>query len=329
MPAPLHEWLVAVGPALGAVESLQTTLGAFRADNIGEWRKSMPGDRNHGFVSTLFFFDSWWRQLSEGWPYGQVRKHLFDNHATTAVDPRVAEAMWPYVVEISKPRLVGTWMIAKEAVQLLGRGGGVLGATPKEVIFTSGATESTNLAIVGAARANAHAGKHLILSTEHKATWMPVPPWSARFEVTVLPVQANGLVDLELLQSTLRNDTLLVSVLMANNEIGVLQPVNEIGEMCRERGILFNTDVAQATGKVEVDVQQMKVDLVSVTAHKMHGPKGLVPMCVVVVREWFYDSWRWPGEGASVWHLANPSDCGSGQGLFVCKKLWRTEKSQE
>jgi cysteine desulfurase len=212
---------------------------------------------------------------------GKSGSIYLDNHATTAVDPRVAEAMWPYVVEnFGNPASSGHafgW-IAKEAVELAREEvAALLGATPKEVIFTSGATESTNLAIVGAARANAHAGKHLItLSTEHKATLDACTSLEREgFEVTVLPVQANGLVDLELLQSTLRNDTLLVSVLMANNEIGVLQPVNEIGEMCRERGILFHTDVAQATGKVEVDVQQMKVDLVSVTAHKMHGPKGV------------------------------------------------------
>ena len=204
-----------------------------------------------------------------------------DNHATTAVDPRVAKAMWPYLTDnYGNPASSGHafgWA-AKEAVELAREEvAELIGASPKEVVFTSGATESTNLAILGAARANAHVGKHLItLATEHKATLDACSALEAEgFEVTVLPVLPSGLVDLKLLKSTVREDTLLVSILMANNEIGSLQPVADIGAFCREKGVLLHTDVAQATGKVAVDVRSLQVDLVSITAHKMHGPKGV------------------------------------------------------
>lgn len=209
------------------------------------------------------------------------RPIYLDNHATTPVDPRVAEAMWPYLTEhFGNPASTGHsygWA-AKEAVELAREQvAELIGATPKEIVFTSGATESTNLALIGAARANAHKGKHLLtLSTEHKATLDACSALEPEgFEATVLPVLASGLVDLDVFTAALRPDTILVSVLMANNEIGTLQPVAEIGAICRERGILFHTDIAQATGKLSVQVAEIAADLVSITAHKMHGPKGI------------------------------------------------------
>jgi cysteine desulfurase len=189
--------------------------------------------------------------------------------------------MWPYLVDhFGNPASTGHsfgW-VAKEAVELAREQvADLIGASPKEIVFTSGATESTNLALIGAARANAHKGKHLVtLATEHKATLDTcVALESEGFESTVLPVLASGLVDLDVFRAALRPDTILVSVLMANNEIGTLQPVAEIGKICRDQGILFHTDVAQATGKCPVQVQEISADLVSITAHKMHGPKGV------------------------------------------------------
>jgi cysteine desulfurase len=209
------------------------------------------------------------------------RPVYLDNHATTPVDPRVAEAMWPYLIDhFGNPASTGHsfgWT-AKEAVELAREQvADLIGASPKEIVFTSGATESTNLALIGSARANVHKGKHLVtLATEHKATLDACEALESEgFETTVLPVLASGLVDLDVFRAALRPDTILVSVLMANNEIGTLQPVAEIGKICRERGILFHTDVAQATGKCAVQVQEISVDLVSITAHKMHGPKGV------------------------------------------------------
>ena len=204
-----------------------------------------------------------------------------DNHATTAVDPVVAEAMWPYLTEhFGNPASSGHaygW-VAKEAVELAREHvAALIGATPKEIVFTSGATESTNLAIIGTARANAFRGKHVVtLATEHKATLDACEALVLEgFEVTVLPVMTSGQVDMAQLEASLRKDTVLVSVLMANNEIGTILPIAEIGVICRERGIVFHTDVAQATGKLPIDVGAMSVDLMSITAHKMHGPKGV------------------------------------------------------
>ena len=189
-----------------------------------------------------------------------------DNHATTAVDPRVAEAMIPYLTEhFGNPASSGHALgwFAKEAVELAREEvASLVGASPKEIVFTSGATESTNLAIIGAARANQHRGKHLItLASEHKATLDACAALESEgFETTVLPVQESGRLDLQVLLDAIREDTILVSVLMANNEIGSLQPMVEIGEICRSRGILFHADVAQATGKVEVSVGEMCAD---------------------------------------------------------------------
>jgi cysteine desulfurase len=152
-----------------------------------------------------------------------------------------------------------------------------IGATPAEVIFTSGATEANNLAIKGVAEAYFAQGRHIVtVQTEHRAVLDPCRYLEGLgFEVTYLPVQPDGLVDLETLATALRPDTILVSVMAANNEIGVLQPLGEIGALCRDRGILFHTDAAQAIGKIPLDVEAMQVDLMSLTAHKVYGPKGI------------------------------------------------------
>jgi cysteine desulfurase len=152
-----------------------------------------------------------------------------------------------------------------------------IGATPAEVIFTSGATEANNLAIKGVAEAYFNQGRHIVtVQTEHRAVLDPCRYLEGLgFEVTYLPVQSDGLVDLETLATALRPDTILVSVMAANNEIGVLQPLGEIGALCRDLGILFHTDAAQAIGKIPLDVEAMQVDLMSLTAHKVYGPKGI------------------------------------------------------
>ena len=204
-----------------------------------------------------------------------------DNAATTRVDPRVAEKMIPYLTEIygnpaSSSHAFG-W-VAEEAVETArGHIADLLHADSKEIIFTSGASESDNLAIKGAAHFYQSKGKHLItVKTEHKAVLDTMRELEREgFEVTYLDVQENGLIDLNVLKAALRDDTILVSVMWVNNEIGVIQDIDAIGEICRERGIVFHVDAAQAAGKVEIDVTKTKVDLLSLSAHKIYGPKGI------------------------------------------------------
>ena len=204
-----------------------------------------------------------------------------DNAATTRVDPRVAEKMIPYLTEIygnpaSSSHAFG-W-VAEEAVETArGHIADLLHADSKEIIFTSGASESDNLAIKGAAHFYQSKGKHLItVKTEHKAVLDTMRELERQgFEVTYLDVQENGLIDLNVLKAALRDDTTLVSVMWVNNEIGVIQDIDAIGEICRERGIVFHVDAAQAAGKVEIDVTKTKVDLLSLSAHKIYGPKGI------------------------------------------------------
>ena len=204
-----------------------------------------------------------------------------DNAATTRVDPRVAEKMIPFLSEIygnpaSSSHSFG-W-VAEEAVEnARAQIADLLHADSKEIIFTSGASESDNLAIKGAAHFYQSKGKHLItVKTEHKAVLDTMRELERQgFEVTYLDVQENGLIDLNVLKAALRDDTILVSVMWVNNEIGVIQDIDAIGEICRERGIVFHVDAAQAAGKVEIDVTKTKVDLLSLSAHKIYGPKGI------------------------------------------------------
>jgi cysteine desulfurase len=204
-----------------------------------------------------------------------------DNNATTQVDPRVFEAMTPFFLEhfgnaASKSHAFG-WT-AEEAVDYAREQvAKIIGANSKEVIFTSGATESNNLAIKGVFEMYAAKGNHIItLVTEHKAvldTCKHLEKLGA--EVTYLPVAEDGLVNMEHLEAAIRPTTILVSVMFGNNELGVLQPIREIGALCRKHGVLFHTDATQAVGKIPVDVMADNIDLLSFTAHKMYGPKGI------------------------------------------------------
>lgn len=204
-----------------------------------------------------------------------------DYSATTPVDPRVAEKMIPYLCQkfgnpASRSHSFG-WeaeAAVEEAREEVAR---LVNADAKEIVWTSGATESNNLALKGVAQFYGGKGKHLVtVKTEHKAVLDTCRELERQgFEVTYLDVQENGLLDLEVLQSALRPDTILVSVMFVNNEIGVIQPIPEIGEICRARGILFHVDAAQATGKVVIDLATLKVDLMSFSAHKTCGPKGV------------------------------------------------------
>ncbi|WP_205230042.1 IscS subfamily cysteine desulfurase [Azospira oryzae] len=204
-----------------------------------------------------------------------------DYSATTPVDPRVAEKMIPFLVEkfgnpASRSHSYG-WEAEAAVEEAREQVAALVNADPKEIVWTSGATESNNLAIKGAANFYAGKGKHIItVKTEHKAVLDTVREMERQgFSATYLDVQENGLIDLEVLKAAIRPDTVLVSVMFVNNEIGVVQPIAEIGEICREKGIIFHVDAAQATGKVDIDLDKLKVDLMSFSAHKTYGPKGI------------------------------------------------------
>lgn len=204
-----------------------------------------------------------------------------DNHATTPVDPRVLEVMLPYFTNqfgnaASRNHSFG-WQAEQGVDTAREQVAALINATPKEIIFTSGATESDNLAIKGVAEMYREKGNHIITAvTEHKA----VLDTCKRLEkhgcqVTYLPVSKEGLIDLDELRATITDKTVLITIMYANNEIGVLQPIEEIGKIAKEKKVLFHTDAVQAVGKVPFDVQKMNVDLASISAHKMYGPKGV------------------------------------------------------
>lgn len=204
-----------------------------------------------------------------------------DNSATTPVDPRVAEKMIPYLCEqfgnpASRSHAFG-WQAEAAVEAARAEVAALLNADLKEIVWTSGATESDNLAIKGAAHFYSGKGKHIItVKTEHKAVLDTCRELERQgFSVTYLDVMENGLIDLDVFKAVLQPDTILVSVMFVNNEIGVIQPIAEIGEICREKGIIFHVDATQATGKIEIDVGRLKVDLMSLSAHKVYGPKGI------------------------------------------------------
>ena len=204
-----------------------------------------------------------------------------DNHATTPLDPRVLEAMLPYFNErfgnaASRNHQFG-WE-AEQAVETAREQiAKLIGASAKEIIFTSGATESDNLAIKGVAEMYREKGNHIITAvTEHKAVLDTCKRLEKQgYRVTYLPVQADGLISLDDLKRAIDDKTILVSIMAANNEIGVIQPIDEIGAICKERGVLFHTDAVQAAGKVPIDVNKSNIHLASLSAHKMYGPKGV------------------------------------------------------
>ncbi len=204
-----------------------------------------------------------------------------DYSATTPVDPRVAQKMIPFLTEhygnpASRSHAFG-WKAEEAVEEAREHVAALVRCDAKELVWTSGATESINLALKGAAEFYKTKGKHLVtVKTEHKATLDTMRELERRgFEVTYLDVEPNGLVDFAKLEAALRKDTILVSVMFVNNEIGVIQDIPKIGELCRGRGILFHVDSAQATGKCDIDLQALKVDLMSFSAHKTYGPKGV------------------------------------------------------
>ncbi|HQR04734.1 MAG: IscS subfamily cysteine desulfurase [Proteobacteria bacterium] len=205
-----------------------------------------------------------------------------DYSSTTPVDPRVAAKMIPYLTEhfgnpASRSHAFG-WEAERAAEEAREQVAALLNADAKDIIWTSGATESNNLAIKGAAHFYAESkGRHIItVATEHKAVLDPFKELERQgFEATYLQPQENGLITIEQFRAALRPDTVLASVMAVNNEIGVIQPIAELGEICREKGVIFHVDAAQATGKMPIDLQKLKVDLMSLSAHKTYGPKGI------------------------------------------------------
>jgi cysteine desulfurase len=204
-----------------------------------------------------------------------------DYSATTPVDPRVAQKMIPYLTEMfgnpaSRSHPYG-WTAEQAVEEAREHVAALLGADSREIVWTSGATEGNNLAIKGAAMFYKDKGRHLITQkTEHKATLDTCRELERQgFEVTYLDPEPNGLVDLEKFRAAIRPDTIVASIMMVNNEIGVIQPIAEMGEICRDKGVIFHCDAVQAAGKVEINLQTLKVDLLTVTAHKVYGPKGI------------------------------------------------------
>jgi cysteine desulfurase len=209
-----------------------------------------------------------------------------DNHATTRVDPRVVQAMLPFFdTQFGNAGSISHafgWQARDAVDDARANIAAAIGAEPKDIVFTSGATESNNLAIRGVCERPKRVGNHLVsVVTEHKAVLDPLARLARRgFDVTLLPVRSDGdraagLIDLDQLTAAIRDETLLVSVMLANNEIGAIPPLAEIGRICKEKGVLLHSDATQAVGKIPVDVEALQVDLLSFSAHKMYGPKGI------------------------------------------------------
>jgi cysteine desulfurase len=224
-------------------------------------------------------------QSHEPLPAGVKLPIYMDNHATTPLDPRVLEVMMPYLTGIFGNAASRNHSFGWEAEQGVEKAreqiAKLIGATSKEIIFTSGATESTNLALKGVAEMYRERGNHIITQmTEHKATLDTCKRLEkSGFRVTYLPVKADGLIDMADLEAAIVTEgpekTILVSIMYANNEIGVIQPIQAIGKLCHDKGIIFHTDAVQAVGKIPVNVQTDNIDIMSLTSHKLYGPKGV------------------------------------------------------
>ena len=218
---------------------------------------------------------------NEPLPAGVKLPIYMDNHATTPMDPRVLEAMMPYMTGIFGNAASRNHSFGWEAEQAVDKAreqiAKLIGCTAKEIIFTSGATESNNLAIKGIAEMYRERGNHIITEvTEHKAVLDTCKRLEKQgFRVTYLPVKGDGLVDMEELERAMDDQTILVSIMYANNEIGVIQPVKEIGELCHKKGVIFHTDAVQAVGKIPVNVIADNIDVLSLSGHKVYGPKGV------------------------------------------------------
>ncbi len=218
---------------------------------------------------------------NEPLPAGVKLPIYMDNHATTAMDPRVLESMMPYLTGIFGNAASRNHSFGWEAEQAVDKAreqiAKLIGCTAKEIIFTSGATESNNLAIKGIAEMYRERGNHIITEvTEHKAVLDTCKKLEKQgFRVTYLPVKGDGLVDMEELERAMDDQTILVSIMYANNEIGVIQPVKEIGELCHKKGVIFHTDAVQAVGKIPVNVIADNIDVLSLSGHKVYGPKGV------------------------------------------------------
>ncbi len=212
----------------------------------------------------------------------EIKKPIYlDYQSTTPLDPKALEAMMPYFTEnFGNPhsRSHSFGWAAEEATDIAREQvADLIGANPKEIIFTSGATESNNIAVKGIAEFHKNQKNHIItLTTEHKCVLESVRYLEQHgFQTTFLPVQKNGLVDLNILKAAITDKTILISVMAVNNEIGVIQPLKEIGQICRDKGVYFHTDAAQAFGKIPLDVNELNIDLMSISAHKIYGPKGI------------------------------------------------------
>lgn len=266
------------------------------------------------------------------------RPIYLDSHATTPVDERVMTAMMPYFMEYfgnsgSINHQYG-WEAEAGIKQAREQIAAAINATPEEIVFTSGATEANNLAIKGIAEAYFQKGRHIItVQTEHNAVLHTCQYLeSLGFEVTYLPVQSDGLVNLQQLDAAFRPDTILVSVMAGNNEIGVLQPIGAIGIMCREREVLFHTDAAQAIGKTPIDVEAMRIDLMSITAHKIYGPKGIGALYVrrrnprVKLAPQMHGGGQERGMRAGT--LFTPQIVGFGKAIELCTELMDTESAR-
>jgi cysteine desulfurase len=261
-----------------------------------------------------------------------------DNHATTQCDPRVVETMLPYFTEFfgnAASRNHSFGWVAEEAVELARKQiGDLIGANSKEIIFTSGATESNNLAIKGVAEMYAERGNHIItVATEHKAVLDTCKHLEKQgIRVTYLPLQGSGLVDLDMLRDAITDKTILVSIMYANNEIGVIQSVKEIGAICKEKNVLFHTDGVQAVGKIPVNVVADNIDLMSLTAHKMYGPKGVGALYVRRRNPRVQISAQMDGggheRGMRSGTLNVPGIAGFGKAAELCHQLMPTESEK-